>query len=725
MSTERASIEFLSRTGPVALAAAPFVALAALLLVAAGQPLATDDTWLHLALGQAYAAGGPWLDADPLLATSLGAPNPAAWLFDVGIFGIERGAGFLGLRVAHILGVGAILALAWWLLRRASGSRIFASLACSVFIVLSAYRLIQLRPHLLTILAALALYWLLVETPTRPSWKRITAGAGLLCLWANLHAAFLIGPLLLGAAFAGVALFAMGSGGSPQAGHRDRAVGLAIAAGVGGLATFLNPGGFRPHLAWWVAGSETPELSRVGDEWTPVDLFSFPLPGLPPTPLAWVVFWGLIIACVGVGFYALRAWRQGEREGAESPPIDPALAAISVLALALPLVAVRFLWLGIFPLLLIGQAIRARSKLGESGRATPWLAACAGLLLWPAFLQFGDGPMIQSTVPDSWRGYRETYRAGKYHANLVWMLDDAELRGVAFADYHIAGFMGFWLAPDLRTLINGTLNVSQETIAANLPLRERRGERENETFLELLDRHGVDLFVGIRMPRGANSARPWFHSTAHLERSLGWIRIFRNLTGAIYLRDVPRNRENLERVTAYYLDQEISFDPGTGFEPERVIRENRGWSIRHGLIPAHFDQIAEAAYGNESRSKALARDRMAGLYAVLGLYERAIELDTKLLETDPDFARARRRLAWSLLRLGRFAEAAEAAGPLAESSPEGSLSHRIAETARHALSEEDPEKRAQRVALLPLLNYAEAQLLTIGVVAPPARDRPR
>ena len=46
-------------------------AVALLLLVSAGQPLFTEDTWWHLAMGEAYRANGPWLAADPTLHTAL------------------------------------------------------------------------------------------------------------------------------------------------------------------------------------------------------------------------------------------------------------------------------------------------------------------------------------------------------------------------------------------------------------------------------------------------------------------------------------------------------------------------------------------------------------------------------------------------------------------------------------------------------------------------------
>src|SRR4029453_10219306 len=54
---------------------------AALLLLAAGQPLFTDDAWWHLALGRAFAERGPWLPEDPLLFAAASPPSPSAWLF--------------------------------------------------------------------------------------------------------------------------------------------------------------------------------------------------------------------------------------------------------------------------------------------------------------------------------------------------------------------------------------------------------------------------------------------------------------------------------------------------------------------------------------------------------------------------------------------------------------------------------------------------------------------
>ena len=100
-----------------------FAAVVLFLLVAVGQPIVTDDLWWHLALGEAWLGGGPWLADDPLLYTAVSPPPPASWLSDIALFAIERSLGFSGLRVAHVAGVTGTLVLAWSLLRRASDLR--------------------------------------------------------------------------------------------------------------------------------------------------------------------------------------------------------------------------------------------------------------------------------------------------------------------------------------------------------------------------------------------------------------------------------------------------------------------------------------------------------------------------------------------------------------------------------------------------------------------------
>ena len=131
------------------------LAVVGLMLLSAGQPIFTDDSWWHLAIGEVYAKAGPWLSSDPFLFLSEGPPAPAAWLTDVVFYGVHVVSGFSGLRIGHVVIVAAALWLAWSMLRRASQSAVFASLGTALFTLLTAYRFFQLRPHLFTIFAGL------------------------------------------------------------------------------------------------------------------------------------------------------------------------------------------------------------------------------------------------------------------------------------------------------------------------------------------------------------------------------------------------------------------------------------------------------------------------------------------------------------------------------------------------------------------------------------------
>ena len=712
---------------PTALALAAALALSASILVAAGQPLVTDDAWLHWALGRAYADQGPWLTGDPLLAQALGPPTPAAWLFDVALFHLEQQAGFVGLRASHIIGVVVILILAWLTLRRVGTTLPVASLGLIVFIALSAYRLIQLRPHLFTIAAALILYTLVIDRNARPHLGRSALAVFMLGLWANLHAAFLLGLLMVGAATLGLLIAGLARG-RPLDFEADRLrLGHLIGVGLlGGLATLLNPTGLEPHLAWFISGGDTPSLARVGDEWARFKAFDLPLIGLPPSLFSWGLQWLFMLSTALLSVVALRQWKRMKSDGPSQQVIDPALLALAILGLILPFVAIRFLWLGFFPFLVFAQAEALRRS--PDPRPSPlqsWTTAALCAAGLAAFFLSGPWLMIRGSVPNSWAGYQRPYPGGKYHAQLIWMAQDSEVEGTGFAEYHLASFAGAHLAPQIKMLINGTLNVSPETMAANLPLRQRRGQTPDETFAELLDRHHVDFYFGIRLPQSPPNARPTFNTTSHLEGVPGWIPVFRNLTGSVSMRDHPRNQKNLDRIAQWYAEQDVPFDPESGFNVESVIRENRTWAMNHGLIPLHFDQMNRAAYGMNRPPRTRTRANLASIYAALSLYDRAIEVDRMILAEDENAIRARRRLAWSLLRTGQYREAVEVSRPLAQQPDFDRLSHQIAETAEKVSLEPDPEVRASLLANLPVFDSLDVPGITTQIVLPPARGLPK
>ena len=236
-------------TAPESFATLAFLVLAGALLYLCGAPLETDDTWWHLALGRAFASEGPWLTADPLLHSSIGPPVPAAWLSDLLLYYTSSlPIGLYGLRILHVVIVAGILIGAWRALRRASGSIGLASLATSVFLLLSAYRLTQLRPELATLLSSLLLYSILLQPRARPSWLRVGLAAMLCGLWANLHPAFPLGPIFIAGATTGIIAESWLRRNPSAPRLTPRALRLTWAALLALGATFVNPMGSDAHL---------------------------------------------------------------------------------------------------------------------------------------------------------------------------------------------------------------------------------------------------------------------------------------------------------------------------------------------------------------------------------------------------------------------------------------------------------------------------------------------
>ncbi|HXK23292.1 MAG TPA: hypothetical protein VMS55_11515 [Myxococcota bacterium] len=692
------------------LALAAFACVAAAMAIAAGQPVFTDDLWWHLGLGEAYAQHGPWLHDDPLLFTAPGPPDASAWLSDAALFAVWKHAGFTGLRALHAAIVASLIALAFSLARRGSDSRAVAAAVGVAFVALAAYRLVQLRPELFSIGAALGLYALWGNGAERASWRRIAATALLFAVWANCHAAFPLGLALLAASAAAELAASVLAPPPLRAASRARGARLAIAFFAGLLASFANPTGAAAYQAWLRAGESTPELARVADEWARFEPWHIPVANLPPSPLAWALAIALLASSPWLALRALRRTRDA------SPPagVGPAAVAVSLVSLAALLTAVRFLWLGVFPLLALARATRGRIRTG-------WMSLAA-VVLAAAFFPLGDWPMVSNAMPRSAAGYAEPYNAAKYYAHAIWFLEDAQLEGQVFTDYPIGGFVGFFGAPRLRAFVNGSLNVTRDAIDANRPLREGRGARPGETFLALLDRMQIDLYVGTRLPEPGPAGRPWFYTTALLEGAPGWLQVFRNADSAVYLRTNERNQANLARVADYYAREHVPFDPARGFEPESAIRAARLFAVTHGIVPVHFEDLAASAHTGPAAARRAAAGALASVYACLGLYERALRLDRATLEGDPTALSARRRMVWSLLRLGRFDEAQREAAALLEAAGDDALSQRIARTASDIASLDD-EARAARIATLPVFTPVEAQQAMAGMALPEVRTQ--
>lgn len=701
-------------------------------LVLAGQPIYANDTWIHLALGEAFAREGPWLAADPHLFAAPGPPSPASWLGSASLYAAYALSGFTGLRILHALSVLAILVLVARVLRRAGADRAATSLGLVLFVLLSTYRLVQLRPDLFTMAATLALHPLLfaerIDQGRGPGAGRIAAAALLVAVWSNVHAAFVLAPILGLGAGAGLLALATIRGTNEE---RLRARRLLLAGGACTVAGLANPLGPNAYAAYSTAGTETLALASVMDEWNPTNLLGLPVPGLPPTWAAWLACW-LCVAATAAG--ALRGLI--ERFASRAPkraPVDPVLVALAIAGTTAAVVASRFLWLGVFALALAASLGSAQPPVATTASTARPIRRCArsalltlfcGAASW-AHLSVGDWPLVSRAMRAETADYAAPYPAERYSTHAVWFLADTGVEGRIFNDYPLGGFMSFWLTPALRMSSSGTMNVERAAMEANLAVAARQTIAPGERYAALLDRQGFDLFLGLGFPVEATPGRPIPCTVRHLEREPGWLPVYRNLRSAVYLRRSPRNDANLARIAAHYAAAGVPFDPERGFEPERVIEQAPEWAIAQGMLPVDFAGLRDRVEGARKAGRVDADvHRLATLLALLGLYERALELDRFALRVDPSDGAAAWRAIWNLTQLGRPEEArvlasrfeALTAGPQGRAQAAWSgLLERIVRA--------DPAQRATLAAHLPLLRLDQLPDVRRGIATSPVRWR--
>jgi len=676
--------------------------VSAFVLYLAGRPLGSDDLWWHLAYGRAHLEYGPSLTTDPLLHSAELPPSNGAWLFQVFIYSVDRALGFHGLRLLHVLGVAGIGALAWVMFRRASGSVVLAHSATATFLTVSWFRLFQFRPHLLTIAAAIGLYRLVIEPRDAPSWQRVAGAAVLIAVWANVHPAFLVGPAFLLAALLGIALgfvlerfgWRMPAGPTPNV----RALRIAAAMVGGVVLAVINPRGLAQHRAFFSASTQnTPELSSVHDEWahfSPFDLNSAFDPSASG-PLAWLLTCLLALASIAVAYRAARQRR-----------LDPVLLGLSAASFVAIGVALRFQWMIMFPLLFLVTSVRLDVPLRR------WLAAslsgvlAVGLAFDPAF-----GARVKQ-LPSRVSTYIERPFDGfKHFPTCVGFLHATRIEGQLFNTYSQGGFLGYWLAPALRTIVNGTLNYP-----ARVDHDVRLVTQGTAESLDALERNGVDVFLGAGLPMPGGSGKERLYTTTRLDRAAGWIPVFRSLRCSVFIRNDANASAKLDRIADYYARSLVPFDRTRGFDAAEVIRRAPDFAERHALLPRNAARLREISRGSQFEGRRNALGRLATNSVLVGAYSDAIRYDHEVAAMALDgseAAAAQRRLAFAHLQLDDVASAQEAAARLLELAPE-ERSKNIAAGVQHYAELRSSGKRPgdpeldRAATAIPLLNRVEA-----------------
>jgi hypothetical protein len=170
-------------------------------IMAARTPL-DSDMWWHLSAGEEMLRSGKILLVDVFSFTRAGAQwtNPS-WLADIGLAGLFRGAGYLGIGAA-VAGLATLsMALVY---AQCKGSALLKSVAVLLGSVVASV-VWSPRPQLVS-LVLLALTGLLIYLYKWKGKNYLWVLPLVFVLWGNLHGGYPLGLLLLGAAIAGEVL---------------------------------------------------------------------------------------------------------------------------------------------------------------------------------------------------------------------------------------------------------------------------------------------------------------------------------------------------------------------------------------------------------------------------------------------------------------------------------------------------------------------------------------
>lgn len=456
-------------------------ALFAALMMLADRLLGDPDTQWHIAIGARIWREGavPWIDQHS--HTFAGAPWIAKeWLSQLILSGAYSLAGWSGVTILTAAVLAAVFALLFgWLERRL---RAMVALAATLLAIMFVAPHFLVRPHVFAL--ATLLGWTIglanaLERGRAPPWRLLP----LLVLWANLHGSFTVAYPLAGLFAAEAVLFAPAGQKLTTAARWALFGALALAAGC------ATPYGIQSMaVTATLFGSAEPLPFLI--EWQPLALDAGGLLALGSMAL---LLAGLAVEprrnafrILGIAGLTAMTLRHGR--------------FLDVLALAAPVLAagpIARCWPGLGP-----ERSEGPSR-GLHQRRLP-LAAIGAVALGLMLSRSPEPDPVMTPVA----ALEAARRAG--------------VSGPVFNDYDFGGFL---IRQGVPTFIDGRTDQLFLGGFISSLYRVVRTEADGP-FLDLLARYGVTWAL----------VKPDSPEAQHLERALGWRRVYRDRVAALYLR---------------------------------------------------------------------------------------------------------------------------------------------------------------------------------------------
>lgn len=238
------------------------------------RPLTDPDFWFHLKTGEYILTNGIIPRTDVFSFTNFGKPWVAhEWLSGAVFYAIYSRLGFPILILVFAL----VAALAFWLVFRRLETHPFLNafaLLLSVWVVVPT---VGVRPRVFTLLLTAVYLAVLLDFVRKEGGSRIWLLIPLMALWANLHAGFLVGLVLIGLIAVGLFLDSWAEGVPLQSIYpRLRTLALVLVGCF--LVVMLNPHGPRIYTFPFEIFSSPVQQELVSDWLSP----DFHEPGLLP-----------------------------------------------------------------------------------------------------------------------------------------------------------------------------------------------------------------------------------------------------------------------------------------------------------------------------------------------------------------------------------------------------------------------------------------------------------
>ena len=298
----------------------------------------------------------------------------------------------------------------------------------------------------------------------------------------------------------------------------------------------------------------------------------------------------------------------------------------------------------VFPLLMLASQLRLDFPWRRYAIVGASVVVALGVVFDPALA------LRRARLPATPGRYLTTqFDAFKHFPTCTGFLAATGIEGRLYNTYSQGGFLGFWLAPRLKALVNGTLNYP-----ASVGTDERAIQRGGAGTLDALARNDVDVFFGAGLPKTQTPTRPRLYTTTRVERSPGWLPVFRSARCSVFLRRDENLAAKLETIAAFYAARRIPFDPAAGFDAGVVARRAPEFAERHGILPRDSALLAQRMESPSLGRRREALGRLAMSAALVGAYRDALRYDTELLAMTtgwPVAAVVQRRMVFALLQL--------------------------------------------------------------------------